>query len=240
MKSFLTAFLMAMATMGLSAMAVPATGVKGTAHDLSITGENAATLTVQVCVFCHTPHNAAAAGAQLIPLWNKATTASLFTMYNYANNVNNHLTPGLTIDASPQGVSLACLSCHDGTLAVGDVLNAPDDGGNTTYNAAYTGLDAAGKIIDTKTKIGTDLSNDHPIGITYRDDLNMSGPLGTAGLNSASGLTLVKLFPTNATGSKVQCASCHDVHNHGVDKVTAPFLRDTMVSSKLCSNCHIK
>ena len=42
--------------------------ITGTAHDLSGLGWG----TDQICVFCHTPHNALA--PQLIPLWNHAAT----------------------------------------------------------------------------------------------------------------------------------------------------------------------
>ena len=83
--------------------------------------------------------------------------------------------------------------------------------------------------------ISTDLTNDHPIAITYRDDLD-------TGLKPAVGLTKVRLFGPggNVTGSKVQCASCHDPHNLGTRPGNGPFLRDTMIGSAMCLDCHNK
>ena len=210
--------------------AAPATGVTGTAHDLSATGPNTVTASNQVCVFCHAPHGGALVANQVIPLWNRTTTASVFTMYNKSNDPLSNIKG--TVDATPSGVSMACLSCHDGTIAVGTVLMAPNTGGNTTYTTAKGGVSpSTGKIASGANILGTDLSNDHPISITYQDDLNSF-------LNTATSLSGVKLFPSNATGSKVQCSSCHDVHNWGVSGTTAPFLRVTMAGSALCKTCH--
>ncbi len=86
-------------------------------------GDVFTTKTDQICVFCHTPHGADAnfAGA---PLWNRAAGTASYTTYNSG-----------TMQASVQGTnlsgsaSLACLSCHDGTQAMDNVLNAPGQGG---------------------------------------------------------------------------------------------------------------
>ncbi len=208
-------------------------------HNLSTTGPLGKTNTTQTCVFCHTPHNAIGSvspevagqpiAAQLIPLWNHTTTATAFTMYNTTNNPASDLQG--TVDASVTGASLACLSCHDGSLAVGAIANLPDDVASITYTAGG-GLSATG-FITGANKLGADLTNDHPISITYQDNLDL-------GLKAPATFTSVKLFPTNATGSKVQCASCHDVHNWGTAGTTQPFLRGTMVGSALCVQCHSK
>lgn len=247
MKRVLVAALLIVATTMLFA-AQPATGVTGTFHDLSSTGYHAATNSTQVCIFCHTPHGAYGSvgggdiAAQLIPLWNHSTTTGTFTMYNNTNNPIADLQG--TVDVSPTGTSLACLSCHDGTIAIGAGVNFPygwpgsgKGGGAALSYASYNGtwVDTTTGIIKAATPVlvGTDLSNDHPIAITYQDNLD-------TGLNAAAGLVNVKLFPNNATGSKVQCGSCHDPHNFGTAGLDSPFLRDSMVGSAMCKRCHNK
>lgn len=119
--------------------------------------------TTQVCVFCHTPHGAAD-GAP-VPLWNKVLgDGTGYTRYS------SLLLPSFTSEEAPVGsVSLACLSCHDGTQAMDVVLNAPGSG---LYEAAGQLIDGAiGPMLndagDLVPNLGTDLSNDHPISMQY-------------------------------------------------------------------------
>lgn len=213
--------------------APPATGVDGTAHDLSITGLNSVTMATRSCVFCHTVHNSGASNLNRpIPDWNHTTTVATFTMYNSTNRPGADLKG--TVDSQPTGPSLACLSCHDGTVSVGSLLVSPSGGGNENYIAARGGVSpSTGRISTGPSLLGTDLSNDHPVSITYQDNLD-------PGLQPAATLTGVRLYPENATGAKVQCSSCHDAHNYGSLGSTAPFLRVTMVGSFLCKSCHKK
>lgn len=209
----------------------PAQGIEGTAHDLSVTGLNSVTMATRSCVFCHATHNPAGS-AKLIPDWNHTTTVAAFTMYNNTNHPGADLKG--TVDSQPTGPSLACLSCHDGSVAVGSLLVAPISGGNDIYLSARGGVSpSTGRISSGPSLVGTDLSNDHPISITYQDNLD-------TGLQPAASLAGVRLYPENATGAKVQCASCHDVHNYGIQGTTAPFLRVTMAGSFLCRTCHKK
>ena len=160
------------------------------------------------------------------------TTASTFTMYNNTNHPGADLKG--TVDSQPTGPSLACLSCHDGTVSVGSVLIAPRAGGTNNYISASGGVSpGTGRLSSGAALVGTDLSNDHPVSITYQDNLD-------TGLQPAATLTGVRLYPENVTGAKVQCSSCHDVHNYGSSGTTAPFLRATMVGSFLCRSCHKK
>lgn len=209
----------------------PAQGIDGTAHDLSITGLNSVTTTTRTCVFCHAPHNPGGS-SKLIPDWNHVTTSATFTMYNASSHPEANLKG--TVDSQPTGPSLVCLSCHDGTVSVGSLLVAPIDGGNDTYLSPRGGVSpTTGRISSGPALVGTDLSNEHPIAITYQDNLD-------AGLQPAATLVGVRLYPENVTGAKVQCASCHDVHNYGTPGTTAPFLRATMTGSFLCRTCHKK
>ncbi len=132
-------------------------GVAGSFHDLSTQTGN----TDEVCVFCHTPHGAATAAA--VPLWNKVLSdPTIYTRYSSLN--------GTTLDgaeADVGSVSLACLSCHDGTQAMDVVLNAPGSG---AYNAAGIEIDAGaiGNMGSPPVRsLETDLTDDHPISIQY-------------------------------------------------------------------------
>ena len=220
MKSLLTV-LLAVGALSLSAQ----TPLKGTKHDLSTTGAQGKTNTTQTCVFCHAPHSNAAAAASLAPLWNRKAVAYTFTMYTNATLKGVVGTIG--------GASMACFTCHDGTTSVGNVINIPKDAaGALTYNTATAGtrMSATGQLTGTAV-ITTDLSNDHPVAITY--------VAANAGLKDPSTFVAgtVKLFPSNIYGSKVECASCHDVHGGAAG---TPFLRMSNASSALCTACHTK
>lgn len=190
--------------------------VVGSKHDFSTTGPNATYkgTGTQVCVYCHAPH----ASTSTTPLWNHASTAASFTLYT-SSTLNATM-------AQPAGVSKLCLSCHDGTVAV-------DSFGGATGTKLVTG----------SPLLGTDLSNDHPIGFTYDAALVTLDP----GLRA---ITTAATIGTGNTGTieskmlfagKMECASCHDVHNStSGTAVEAKLLKITTVGSALCTTCHIK
>ncbi|MCK9985752.1 MAG: hypothetical protein AzoDbin1_02224 [Azoarcus sp.] len=161
---------LALASLALVASAASAalTGISNTKHNLTSTGSgpNKQTSTEQICVFCHTPH--AANTSVEAPLWNKGLpAASGYTTYSTANSS--------TIDGEVLGVgsvSAACLSCHDGTQAMDNLVNAPGSGNYTSggSNQAYNWT-AGGELIgvagNSIANLGPNLRNDHPIGIQY-------------------------------------------------------------------------
>lgn len=141
-------------------------GITSTPHNLTVTGTgpNKQSTTDQICVFCHTPH--ASNTTVAAPLWNKGIPASTgYTLYTTANSS--------TIDGqvlSVGSVSAACLSCHDGTQAMDNLVNAPGSGGLVVggSNRNYTWSTGANKISATSVaNLSKDLTNDHPIGIQY-------------------------------------------------------------------------
>jgi len=178
--------------------------ITGSGHDLSgdNTGDNG-----QVCVYCHTPHNASSDA----PLWNRNLPTGPYTMYSSP-------TLDMAIATSPQGTSLACLSCHDGSLALDQLLNFPP------------GMSSSNAQIDQDVNFGTDLSNDHPISITYdpTQDPNSFHPANSGQVGS------LQLFGANA--DQVECPTCHLVHDPAVE----PFLRVSNSGSGMCLSCHIK
>jgi hypothetical protein len=125
------------AAMGLAVprgAAAQVTGIAGTKHNLSATGPGpikAATQT-QICVFCHTPH-----GANLLnpPLWNREFSSANYVPYT---------SPSIqSTVGQPTSYSKLCLSCHDGTIAIGSVRNRERPG-----SAAAPGRDTHRHHID--------------------------------------------------------------------------------------------
>ena len=147
------------ALLSLLGSAASAQGVVGSPHDLQPSTTN----TSETCVFCHTPHGSSTSAA--VPLWNKTLPApATYTRYSSLN------TSTLSGAEAPVGsVSLACLSCHDGSQAVDTVLNTPGRGMGASFPAG-TQIDAA--VFDAMEgtpvpMLGTDLRDDHPVSIQY-------------------------------------------------------------------------
>jgi predicted CXXCH cytochrome family protein len=126
--------LLVAATSLLVAQMASAAGITGSPHDFSARGWGS----TELCIFCHTPHNANGSAQ----LWNHASTAATYTLYT--SSTMNAAT------AQPGATSKLCLSCHDGTVAV-------DSFGTRTGTNFVTG----------GARLGTALDNDHPIGFTY-------------------------------------------------------------------------
>jgi predicted CXXCH cytochrome family protein len=132
------------------------------------TGVNKFDGTAELCVFCHTPHGADITAS--VPLWNRALPAA--NTYTTYNSLGTSSLDGATVPVG--SVSIACLSCHDGSQAMNVMINQPGSGGYTAGGAAmagnWTGANqTSGKLsnVGMITNIGVDLRNDHPIGIQY-------------------------------------------------------------------------
>lgn len=243
--------------------ALAATSIVDTKHNLGTTGTGTVHLTAgtnEVCVFCHTPH-----GGQIgtAPLWNKNLPSTTYTLYGATGGES------ATLDGTllPVGsVSQACLSCHDGTQAMDNMINAPGSGGYNAGGARPAGYTWAGAGVDGLmpagvTNLGSDLRNDHPIGAPYCG----GGLTDTAGacadpdfkaitratinglvqfwVDTTSGTAgsrektdMILYRRTGGTGPYVECGSCHDPHNY----TNATFLRVANSSSDLCLSCHVK
>lgn len=149
-------------------------GIANTKHNLGTsTGNPGANKTsdgtADICVFCHTPHGSDTSAP--VPLWNKRlSTGATYTTYA---SVNSSSIDGEILAVG--SVSLACLSCHDGAQAMDNIINAPGSGGYDATGGGTNGLgytwagnvSAEGLLGNGVSKIGADLTNDHPIGIAY-------------------------------------------------------------------------
>jgi predicted CXXCH cytochrome family protein len=108
-------------------------------HNLTPTGAN----TGEICAFCHTPQGSESNVAS--PQWNRsASPLSSYRAYS---------TLGSATDEASGSLSMACLSCHDGTQAPNIVINSPENKLNVPN----------GEIV----YIGNALKNHHPVGMQY-------------------------------------------------------------------------
>ena len=192
-----------------SLMAIGAGNIQNTKHNLSASGGQTvrATAEEQICVFCHTPHNS----NPIAPLWNKSTNTRLDYL-PYDSSTFSIASPG-----QPTGSSLLCLSCHDGTIALGERFDDTD----ITLTDTFMPVGA--------TLLGTDLRDDHPVSFSYADVITA----GNTELAATASLTGdVRL---DGTG-QVQCTSCHDPHSD----TFAKFLVKSNVAAALCQTCHVK
>ena len=231
--------------------------VRGTRHNLSTSGTGtthaASGGTSEVCVFCHTPHGATQAdqgGAALrAPLWNRRVPAgTTYTPYTSSSMDAQSIADGF--NNQPGGSSKLCLSCHDGTLAIGNV-NVLNGGQNASIPMTGTGPGGTmppgqGSSTGFTRFLGTDLRNDHPISVTFnaalatRDgelravDAQQRWPAGTGSVLAVRAPGLKPLLPLEPTGDggagnngQVQCATCHDPHIRELDasKGNQKFLR---------------
>ena len=186
--------------------------VIGSVHDLSVggSGDYKAVSEKNACVFCHTAHHANGE----TPLWNHTmSSVSNYVVYSSVRFTNLNITV-----PQPNGSSRLCLSCHDGTVALGNVSSGAAEiqmqNGVTTMPAGPNNL-------------GTDLSGDHPISFVYDAALSARDPQ----INDPG--TLPKTVRLDAQ-SRLQCTACHNPH----DNQFGNFLVMDNTGSALCLTCH--
>ena len=195
---------------------VPGAGVAASAddsvvnskHDLSTFGPGPvrAVNESEICIFCHSPHNT----APQTPLWNRHNPTTHYRVYKSS-----------TLDArmdQPGSSSKMCLSCHDGSIALGLVMSrsATDP---IIMNQPF--------MPSGKTNLTNDLSNDHPIGFRFDRALaNRDRQIRPPELVSEK----IQLGPRG----ELECTACHDPHNNELGN----FLRITERRGALCTTCH--
>ncbi len=207
----------------------------------------------ETCIYCHTPHDA----SSFAPLWNRnLPDPSGYQMYSSPNFDS-------VLPKSPDGISLACLSCHDGTVAVDNVLRPPKfhdfvDAG-THYRMSLegdVGSDSCGKCHNRQEGAFAGISGAHDLTVRFftkdlRDDHAFSMTFPTIDLDPQFNQPTImkpdggRMFPNGVQtyeGDKVQCASCHDIHNPDEKNLEGrdPFLRASNRGSAMCLTCHQK
>lgn len=184
----------------------PAYGdIANSAHNLSASGPGPvkALGVSEICIFCHTPHKATTDRA----LWNRQLPNVTYDLYGSS-----------TLEAElkqPTGASRLCLSCHDGTTALGNLSRSPT--GRPLPLGKMTG----------RPVVGTDLADDHPVSFVYNQAL--AAKQGQV----ADPRDIRREILLDRTG-QLQCTSCHDPHDDKYRK----FLRVDDRSGALCIACH--
>lgn len=184
-------------------------GITGSKHDFSGRGWG----TNEICIFCHTPHNAKKDGGTTIyPLWNHTMSSATYTLYSSP-----------TLDSTPEqprGPSKLCLSCHDGTVAI------------DSY-----GIQTGTHFIDGAANLSTNLSDDHPISIYWNHQTISSDG------SQPSCVSCHQEHPWAYIGLPfynryLECSSCHEPHNKY--PAYTKMLRKSLTGSAICLSCHGK
>ncbi|AKU10212.1 hypothetical protein AzCIB_0307 [Azoarcus sp. CIB] len=244
--------------------------VSNTKHNLSTSGPGTvkaatgASGTDQICVFCHTPHaaNATAPG----PLWNRTLSSATYTPYTSNSLDAEDILNGPI--GQPGGASKLCLSCHDGTLALGAVANSPGSGTGRTLSMVGTPdgkMPTAGNTTGYTRNLGIDLTNDHPISFTFqsaapdtdtlskRDGEFRSPPYSVVVAGETKTVVGIRsrgtkpMLPLDHEG-KVQCTSCHDPHLDAskflrlnrFQTASSPGTSFNPSTDQICLGCHDK
>ncbi|MBM4038390.1 MAG: cytochrome c3 family protein [Planctomycetes bacterium] len=215
--------LLALASLALAAAPQGAGSIVNTPHNLSVSGPGIikSPTETQVCIFCHTPHTA----TPRTPLWNRDVTAA--RTYTLPSSPTLHAY-GRGAGPQPDGSSKLCLSCHDGTIALGAVRSRPG-----TIPVAGGAMLRPGQ----KGYIGTDLSGSHPISFVYDDGLALrNNAAGDMPLRLPSTLNdpRVKLDKQG----KMQCTTCHDPHDDSNFASSGVHFYVKPDWSALCLTCH--
>jgi predicted CXXCH cytochrome family protein len=192
-----------------------AASIIDTKHNLSVSGPGPlkAETETRICIFCHTPHN----GTPKTPLWNREIGPHNYTLYSSSTM---QVSP-----SQPNGPSRLCLSCHDGMIALGTVLQ-PSRG------IVMTGNITPGN----PSNIGgnSSLAGDHPISFFYYEAADSDPAIKR---NPPADLLFYN-------GGLIECTTCHDPHkdlHRSPDKtgrLTGEFLRSDNRFSALCLECH--
>lgn len=216
-------------------------------HNLSSSGPGTikAVSETEICVFCHIPHHEQVG----VPLWNHLLSPTNYTLYDseflYRTGYPSPQQPALT-EGQPGIISRMCLSCHDGTVAIGGVYWVR---GTNLYDIGQkiemTGVNPDGTMPSTEEGyIGTDLRSHHPVAIPYDPSFTylVGGTTKSIELRSPEPTPPIKLYDYGGT-KYVECASCHDPHKY--DAISnKKFLRVDSGASfgenvlNTCISCH--
>lgn len=226
----------------------PGTGIIGSPHDFS--GQAAGSVTTGACTFCHTPHRA----IKTRLVWNHTLPAR---SYSWGPDflVTDAGTPLPVIGQDWPGPTRFCLSCHDGSVAIGDVawFNKRAWNGSSAINPTKVTLGIRDPF--TIEDFMKDMIGNHPVAAPYpylrqvntyngvttgagiRMDRYAPNPTVSSGgrirLFRNVGLDVLAGASAGITG--IECSTCHGVHNERGVVRKVPLLR----SDDICKECHL-
>jgi predicted CXXCH cytochrome family protein len=237
----------AMLALGMSASSAYAQStVAFGPHDFSAgsaLNNNDGNINGQTCVFCHTPHG----GSNTVPLWNRAAGNTTYQVYT--SSTMDAASP--TSAAIQSSVSGACMSCHDGSIAIDVLTNLAGSAHvasvaftrQATAKATYSnsGTGTSNVMSGGLPFLGSDLRNDHPVTIIYETSRAATPTEFVAQTITGTKITVgatnpLPLFGASSATATVECASCHNPHNNA----NGMFLRKSNAGSAMCLTCHIK
>ncbi|MHC4989769.1 MAG: cytochrome c3 family protein [Planctomycetota bacterium] len=196
--------------------------VEFTVHNLSVSGpgEIRSLTETRICKFCHIPHSAVVP----VALWSQQLSTATYQVPSIAT------AKGARVPApQPDGSSRLCLSCHDGTVALGEIAGAP-------RSMDMTG---AGRLEPGRPGfVGTDLSGSHPVSFVVPDGDLFQGSDRDMGLRPLEEIRADSEVKLDGEG-KMQCTACHDPHSdfyyhEGV--VPRFWVKPTV--EEVCLTCH--
>ncbi len=187
--------------------------VIGSSHDFSSSSPAPykSSSQTEVCIFCHTPHNA----NPKAPLWNHANSGASYTLYT-SSTLKATMGQPLTTDSDK-----LCLGCHDGTVALGNTVND----GSIPFQNSVTTLPN-----NIRAYIGTNLGDDHPTAFVPVLPTLPAFPQVQAPPTGD---------PVTLPAGRVQCTSCHEAHEESRDATEKRFLIKGNSASAICLSCHV-
>jgi hypothetical protein len=235
----------------------------GTAHDFTVhngavvdpdTGElEGNVVDIGLCTFCHTPHRALSTRL----LWNHTLSSQTFSWDDVETTIGGTDLPEIATDW--MGVSKNCLSCHDGTVAIGDVAWFAAEsrtGANAILDHQHDDPDDPAKIAGA----GGSMNGNHPVAHPYPfnqapstyNSVTTGDSVISEEFVADPTTNNIRLFRetvggdvvagTEAGATGIECSSCHDPHN-GSTVEDEFFLRGTLTgndASYICLKCHAK
>ncbi len=188
-------------------------------HNLSVSGPGTirAATEQEVCKFCHIPHKASPS----VPLWDHTMSSVSYSRYTSSTFSSTYKMQ------FPSSSSKLCLSCHDGTIAIGSISAGQivvSGGGLLDPDQSL----AASSSSNIGGVTGANLADDHPISI------------GTPHFAAAQYRCNGCHYPRPNNKVPMECVRCHDPHSESKDGVTKKFLSQSNQSSALCGSCHNK
>lgn len=226
----------------------PGTGIAGSPHDFS--GKSAGNVTTGTCTFCHTPHRA----IKTRLVWNHTLPARSYS-WGPDFTVTDAGTPLPVIGQDWPGPTRFCLSCHDGSVAIGDVawFNKQAWNGSNVIDTTKVTLGINPPF--TIEEFLKDMIGNHPVAAPYpylRQRNTYNGVMTGAGIRmdryvsnpTTSSGGRIRLFRNVGTDVQagaaagitgIECSTCHGVHNERGVVRKAPLLR----SDDICKECHL-
>ena len=221
---------LATAFMSGACFAAPGDGIANSAHDFARGGRSAGT---GLCNTCHVTRTAVARTLG----WSPEATGD----WVEENASTGHALHGASHDRA--GPSDRCLTCHDGTVAVGDTGALPRSSDE--------------RVMAALRRVGSAYESVHSVpmpypyagtrstykGMTERasdlDGFIADPTVGNIRLYSESGGRVAAQPKRGATG--VECSSCHDPHNNEARErhlLRARLDGASTSSGYLCNQCH--